>query len=113
MDTKVNNYFSAQNSPQKEICKKVRELLFAALPDITEEFKNGVPWYGKFYIVGLKDSVNVGFSIIGLNDKDIKLFSGKGKYMRHVKIHTIDEVDPANLTKLFLLVDKYASCYEK
>jgi hypothetical protein len=84
----------------------------AAVPEAEEEFKNGVPWYGKFYIAGLKNSVNVGFSIIGLDKDELKLFHGAGKFMRHIKIHSVDEIDEARLKKLFKLVWVKAGCYE-
>jgi len=67
MDKKVKDYFDKQMSLQKEICKKVRKIYLATIPEIDEEFKNGVPWYGKFYIACLKNSVNVGFQLQALN----------------------------------------------
>ena len=50
--------------------------------------KWGVPVFagGKFYIGSLKNNVNLGFSINGLNEKEIGLFEGNGKTMRHIKI---------------------------
>jgi len=101
MNKKVKDYFDKQMSPQKEICKKVRTILLATIPEIDEEFKNGVPWYGKFYIAGLKNSVNVGFSITGLAKDEVKLFSGAGKFMRHIKLHTVNDIDEEKMKKLF------------
>ncbi len=112
MDKKVKDYISSQPSPQKEICSKVRKILLATLPEIEEEFKNGVPWYGKFYIAGLKNSVNVGFSITGLDKEELNHFDGAGKYMRHIKIHTVDDIDKEKMKQLFHMVWVKASCYE-
>jgi len=112
MNKIVKEYFDKQVSPQREICKKVRKILLTTIPEIEEEFKNGVPWYGKFYIAGLKNSVNVGFSITGLEKDELKLFSGAGKFMRHIKLHTVDDIDEDKMKKLFKLVWKKASCYE-
>ena len=112
MNPKVKDYIDKQSSPQKEICKMVRKILLATIPDIEETYKNGVPWYGKFYIAGLKNSVNVGFSISDLQKDDLNLFQGTGKFMRHIKLHSIDEIDQAQLVKLFNLVWKEARCYE-
>jgi hypothetical protein len=112
VNRQVKDYFDRQPSPQQEICKKVRKLLLATIPDVQEEFKNGVPWYGKFYIAGLKASVNVGFSITGLDRDELKRFQGAGKFMRHIKIRSLEDIDEAQLTKLFRLVWKKASCYE-
>jgi len=52
--------------------------------------KFGVPYYGdKFYIVALKDHVNLGFSIEGLTDEEIGLFDGGGQITKHIKIYTL------------------------
>jgi hypothetical protein len=51
--------------------------------------KYGVPYYDdKYYIVALKDHVNLAVSIINLIKKEIKLFEGSGKTMRHLKINS-------------------------
>ena len=39
MDIEVENYIEKQKSPQKEICQKLREIIFQALPEIKEEMK--------------------------------------------------------------------------
>jgi len=109
----VKQYFEKQKSPQKEICQKVRKIILSAIPDIKETFKNGVPWYGKFYIAALKDSVNIGFSVSGLEAEEMKFFKGTGKYMRHIKIHALDELDENKFKPLFELVWKKSSCYEE
>ena len=108
----IKQYFDKQKSPQKEICQRIRKILLASIPDIEETFKNGVPWYGKFYIAAMKDSVNIGFSITGLDTEEMKFFKGAGRYMRHIKIHTIDEIDDKKLERLFKLVWEKSSCYE-
>jgi hypothetical protein len=72
----------------------------------------GVPTFagGKFYIVALKNHVNVGFSISGLNRDEIILFEGTGKIMRHIKIPTLKEVDEKMLAKLIEMVEKKSIC---
>ena len=65
----VNEYIKQQPSPQKAMCKKLRQIILKTLPNINEQMKLGVAWYGKYYIVGLKDSVNLGFSVKGLSKK--------------------------------------------
>ena len=106
----VDEYIEKQKSPQKEICKKLRQIIWGQFPKSEEKMKLGVPWYGKFYIVGLKDSVNLGFSVEGLPKKDADNFSGKGKLMRHLKFKEIKEIDEAKIVKLLELVDKKAEC---
>ena len=107
---KVDEYIEKQNSPQKEICKKLRKLILETFPDICEEMKMGVPWYGKYYIVGLKDSVNLGFSVEGLSKKDRDNFTGSGKFMRHLKFKELKEVDEKKIAGLLKLVDEKAEC---
>ena len=106
----VNDYMEKQKSPQKEICKKLRKIILKTFPIIDEKVKMGVPWYGKYYIVGLKDSVNLGFSVKGLLKKDSDNFTGTGKFMRHLKFKELKEVDEKKIVKLLKLVDKKAEC---
>ena len=105
---KVDEYIKKQKSPQKEICKKLRKLLLAA--GAKEEFKLGVPWYGKYYIVALKDHVNIGFSVKGLSKKEQALFEGKGKLMRHIKINSLKEIDEKEMKNLIKIVGKKSKC---
>jgi hypothetical protein len=72
----------------------------------------GVPWYeGKFYIVALRDHVNLGFSVKGLSEQEKALFEGKGKMMRHVKFYSIKDVDQVRVVKLLgLVAEKGVSC---
>ena len=106
----VVDYLKKQKFPQKEICTKLRKLILKTFPKITEEMKVGVPWYGKFYIVGLKDHVNLGFSINGLSKSEQDKFEGKGKLMRHLKFFTVKDIDEKKIVKLLKLVMKKAKC---
>ena len=105
MNKKVQNYIDALPSPQKEICKRVRKVIIKTFPDIEESFKNGVPWYeDKFYLVGLKDHVNIGFSIKGLKRNELDNLEGQGKLMRHIKIYSVNDIDEAHIVNLLKLV---------
>lgn len=76
--------------------------------------KVGVPCYGvgpsdicgKYYIVALRDHVNLGFSLKGLTRKEQELFEGSGKTMRHIKIRSVKEMDEKRIVKLLRLVKK-------
>ena len=105
MDKAVDTYLEELASPQRDICTRVRQIILQTFPDIEESFKNGVPWYeDRFYIVGLKDHVNVGFAIGGLGKNELALFEGRGKLMRHVKIYSLDGIDrDALVTRLRLV----------
>ncbi|WP_455207440.1 DUF1801 domain-containing protein [Kaarinaea lacus] len=103
---KVKSYLEKLPSPQREICERVRHIILSTFPNLEETFENGVPWYEcKYYIVGLKDHVNVGFSVNGLSEEEKRLFEGKGKFMRHIKIYSLSDVDEAKLVKLLKVVD--------
>ncbi len=110
MSNKIDDYINKQGSPQKEICQNLRKLILKTFPDAKEEMKWGVPAFadGKFYIVALKDHVNLGFSIKGLTKEDMDLFDGGGKTMKHIQVNKID-IDENKIIELLKLVDKKAS----
>jgi hypothetical protein len=110
--TQVEKYIKNQKSPQREIVQRLRDTILKTFPDIKEEFKMGVPWYeGKFYVVALRDHVNLGFSVKGLSEQEKALFEGKGKMMRHIKFYSSEDVDDARVARLVRLVaEKSAGC---
>jgi hypothetical protein len=110
MNDEVSKYIEKQKSPEKEICTKLRKIILKTFPKIDEKMKMGVPWYGKYYLVGLKDSVNLGVSVEGLSKKDKDNFKGMGKFMRHLKFKELKEIDENKIVKLLKLVDKKAKC---
>ena len=105
-DEKVNQYIDQLSSPQKEICKGLRNIIHNTFPDIEEKMKWGVPTFGddQFYIVGLKDHVNLGFSIQDLPQSVIDQLQGSGKTMRVLEIRTEDEIDKGRIIDLMKLV---------
>jgi len=107
MNKEVENYIEKQKSPQREICQKLRTIILKTYPNIKEELKMGVPWYeGKYYIIALKDHVNLGFSLKGLSKEEIELFEGGGKTMKHVKFYSLKEIDEKKIIKLMKLIKK-------
>ncbi len=108
MDDKIDEYIEKQQSPQREICKKLRQIIFNTFPDIKEEMKWGVPAYGngKYYFVALKTHVNLGFSIKGLTKEKIALFQGTGKTTRHIQIASLNEIDEKQIVKLLKLIQE-------
>jgi hypothetical protein len=114
MHEKVTEYINKQKSPQKEICQKLRTIILQTFPQINEEMKAGVPcygitkeeFYGKYYIVSLKDHVNLGFSLKGLSKEEISLFEGTGKTMKHIKVYTLEEIDEKKIVFLLKLVNE-------
>jgi putative endonuclease len=108
MDGKVQEYIEKQKSAQKEICIKLREIILRTFPDTKEEMKWGVPAFsgGRFYIGAMKNQVNLGFSINGLTEKQLALFDGSGKTMRHIKIRTLSDIDEKTIVKLLKTAGK-------
>ncbi len=106
MNKKVEEYVEKQKSPQREICQNLRKIIFKIFPDIKEEMKWGVPSYegGKYYIVALKDHVNLGFSLKGLSAEETKLFEGSGKTMKHIEINSLKEIDENKIIRLLKLI---------
>jgi hypothetical protein len=105
MNKEVGRYIEKQQSPQKEIVQKLRMLILTTFPDVKEEFKMGVPWYEcKYYIVALRDHVNVGFSVKDLSTEERGLFEGNGKTMRHIKVWAMKDLDEEKVVKLLRIV---------
>lgn len=110
MDREVSEYIKKQRDPQKEICKKLRRIILKAFPKIDEKMKMGVVWYGKYYILGLKNSVNLGFSVKKLSKREMDNFKGTGKFMRHLKFKNSGDINEKEILRLLKLVDKKAEC---
>ena len=110
MNKEVEKYIKKQKSPQREICLRLREIIIKTFPKIEERMWAGVPFYeNRYYIVALKNHVNMGFAINGLSQKEIALFEGKGKTMRHIKIFSLEDIDEKRVVKL-LKISKQAKC---
>ena len=114
MDKLVEKYIEKQKSPQKEILLKIRDIFLKTLPKCKEGIAWGVVVFGnnKFYIASMKNRVHIGFAITGLSKEEIRMFEGSGKTMRHIKIHSIDDIDEKKLVELIKLVDKKATCIQ-
>jgi hypothetical protein len=112
MDNKVEDYIEKQESPQKEILKEMRKIFLKTLPNHKENFAWGVVVYGggRFYIAAMKNRVHVGFAITGLSEEEIDMFEGSGKTMRHIKIHSLEDIEEHKLIKMINLVNKKAAC---
>lgn len=95
-------YFDKQKSPQKEICLKLRKIILARFPNVSERMKWGVPTYAedKIYIVALKDHVNLGFSLNVLQKEKQHLLKGSGKTMKHLEFSSLDEIDETVIVDL-------------
>lgn len=107
MTNEVDAYIQKQKSPQREICQALRQIILQQFPEIREEMKLGVPYYqDRYYIVALKDHVNLGFSIKDLSPEEVKLFQGGGKTTKHIKVRSLAEIDEARIVRLLKLVNE-------
>jgi len=104
--SRIDEYIEKQGSPQKEIAQKLRSIILTTFPNIKEELKLGVPWYeGKYYIVSLKNHVNLGFSLKNLSKEEQKLFDGGGKTMKHLEFRSLADIDDEKIVKLLKMVN--------
>ena len=112
MNKEIEDYIKKQKSPQTEICRELRRIILETLPGVKEEMKWGVPVFdeGKFYLGAFKNSVNLGFSINGLDEEEKKLFQGNGKTMKHIKIRSLPDIDEEKIMKLVKLVAQKSKC---
>lgn len=110
-NAKVNDYIKKQPLTHQKIFKHLRQLLFKVIPGIDEEFAWGVPVYdgGRFYLASLKKQVNFGVSIVGLSKQEIAMFDGSGRTARHIKVHSLREIDEKQIVKVIKLVHKKSS----
>jgi len=108
-DKKVDEYINSQEATQKEICLKVREIFFDTFPKIKEEMKWGVPAYGGgiYYMVALKDHINVGFSLKGLSKEETALLEGSGKTMKHIKVDSLEGIDKSKIVRFLEMVSEH------
>ena len=106
----VDEYYNKQKSPQKEICLKLRKIVKKKYPHYKESMLWGVPVFnnGLFYIVSLKNHVNLGFTISKLTKEEEKLFKGGGKTTRKIEIESLEQINEAKILKLLDFVVKKA-----
>lgn len=105
MTISVDQYIKKQKSLQQEICQHLRKIILEVFPNIKEEMKWGVPAFAEdlYYIVALKDHVNLGFFSKGLSKEELALFDGGGKITKHIEVRSL-EMDRERIVKLLKLV---------
>lgn len=110
----VDKYLERFEGEKKRILTKLRGIILKAFPKMKEEMKMGVPWYGgRFYLVGLKDHVNMGFCVSRGLEKSKEL-EGSGKYMRHLKFRGLKDIDEKKIVRLMRLATKtYGEVHKK
>lgn len=104
----VDKYYKSLKSPQREICSELRKLINETYPKLKESMLWGVPVFneGLFYIVSLKDHVNLGFTISNLSKEEEKLFDGGGKTTRKIEFRTVEDIEKPKIIALLDFVYK-------
>lgn len=112
MDNKVEEYISKQISSQKEIIKKLQIIIKKTYPKWKEGFFGGSITYGadsknkfgKAYIVGLKDHVNLGIIVKGLPENILKKLNKIGKITGNIEIKSVDKIDEKEIIQILKAV---------
>ena len=110
MNAEVTDFINRAPSGQKQVMEKIRELLHESVPGVTEEFKWSRPVFKAkkdfAYLQTTKATVNLGFfNFQELDDPENRL-EGTGKSMRHVKLKTMNDIDPALFRQWFITAAK-------
>lgn len=94
-----------QRTSQKKMISALRKLVKKAAPTLVESVKwgNGV-WLGEEWPVAFlhakDDHLQFGFfGGSGLSDPK-GLLKGSGKYIKHIKVYTLDDIDEAAFSRL-------------
>lgn len=100
----IDAYIAGLETWQADISSSVREIVRGAAPEMEEGIKWAQPVWesnGPFcYLKAWKNSVNLGFWR-GVELEDPKgLLEGSGKTMRHVKLTSMDDIEPDALADL-------------
>lgn len=105
MNAKITEYISKTPQPQKKILVRLREIILNQYPNIKEQMKYGVPYFGEeFYLVNLKDHVNLGCSIKDLTKEQISKLKGTGKTVRHLPFYNLDDIDEDLIVQILEMV---------
>lgn len=105
MNKEIDNYIENAPADQKEIMLAIRQLIHNRVKNTVEEFKWGRPVFRLekdfAYLKTAKNYVTLGFFQAGkINDPGGKL-DGTGKDMKHIKLKSLKDINPAELTGWF------------
>jgi hypothetical protein len=100
----VDEYIAKQPAARKAMLMKLKKFLVKKTGD-KGRMEYGVPCFGVYYIVGLKDHVNMGFPIKGMTKEELKLFEGGGKTYRHIKFYSLKDIDEKKISKLMRRIE--------
>jgi len=104
--TALDSYIRRLPQHQQAIVHAVRQVAREAVPKLSEDLKWGRPTFllgsrRLAVVYGAGDHVKLGFfDAVALGNREAA-FEGSGKRMRHLRLHTADDVEPGSLTTLF------------
>jgi hypothetical protein len=101
----VDEYLDLMDYPQREIAERLRGIVFARYPQLSEDVKWHVPVYslGTTPIVsveGFKAHVNLKFFKGAELEDRAGILEGTGKGIRHAKFRSPEDVDEAEIRGL-------------
>jgi len=102
----VDQFISSLTPGNKKIVERLRDIIFAAIPEVVEEIKWGHPVYTLHgllcYITPAQDYVSFGFfNGVELNDPN-GILEGSGNKLRHIKIKSLEQIQEHQL-KLWVM----------
>jgi hypothetical protein len=108
VNPEVTSYIEASPNDQGVILHSIRSIIHNTIPEFSEQIKWGRPVFslrGKdiLYLKTAKAYVTLGF-FNALSIADDKRLEGNGKNMRHIKVRSISDVDPALLSDLIISI---------
>ncbi len=96
-------YLKSLPKGQREIAEALHALIMKSVPKAEVVIKWGYPWYNLdgadfTYLAGVAKRINFGFPRGAELESD--LLEGTGKGMRHIKVATLDDIQPRVFTAL-------------
>jgi hypothetical protein len=92
----ANSYFKDIPAKQRKIATELRRIVTESAPQAVEALKWNIPWYDDHglmcYICAYPAYVTLGFAHGADLNAPHGLLEGTGKGMRHVKVHSLDEL---------------------
>jgi len=110
-EPEVKEYIDQFASEFREVLYCIRELVYEVVPEVTEAIKWGMPTFGFqgkniSYLAGFKKHVSFGFYDGTMLNDPQNILKGTGKYMRYIKIKSVQEIDKEQL-KIWILEGFY------
>ena len=96
-DEGVDVYISRMKPELQEIANELRRIVHEADSDVFEQILFNQPWFLKngrlCYIRAIKDYVALGFQAGRFLTDPSGILEGKGRAMRHLKVHSLKIID--------------------